>query len=294
MSQKEAPVVAVLGTGAMGRGIASRLAQTGHTVRAWNRTPANAQLDEVGITLCATPAAAAGDAAHVLLVLADDAAVEEVMSGLAGHLTADQLVLNLGTVSAGLIRRLASSAPIADVGMLGNANHARTGDLRLYLGCDPAQVERAQEVLTHLAKEVRHVGPLGTGMNLKLALNLLMGLEMQALAEVITLGETLGIDRRDLLDTVRGSGFSAPVMGFKSLRMASGRYSAPDFRLGLMAKDLQLAVQTADRALPMATAACQAHLDACAAGWADYDCAAIADALTRYPAPAPASSRAGG
>jgi len=291
MSQQEAPVVAVLGTGAMGRGIAGRLAETGHVVRAWNRTPAKAQLDEAGITACETPAAAVGGATHVLLVLADDAAVEEVMSGLAGHLTADQLVLNLGTVSADLVRRLATAGPIADVGMLGNANHARSGDLRFYLGCDPAQVKRAEEVLAHLAKEVRHVGPLGTGMNFKLALNLLMGLEMQALAEVITLGETLGIDRRELLDTVRGSGFSAPVMGFKSIRMASGRYSAPDFRLALMAKDLQLAIQAAGEALPMATAACQSHLDACAAGWADYDCAAIADALAHYPAPDPASPR---
>ena len=180
MTQQQAPVVAVLGTGAMGRGLASRPAQTGHMVRAWNRTPAKAQLGEPGITLCETPAAAVDHATHVLLVLADDAAVED------------------------------------------------------------AAVE---EVMS---------GPLGTGMNIKLTLNLLLGLEMQALAEVIALGETPGIDRSDLLDTVRGSGFSAPVMGFKSLRTA---------------------------------VACQAHLAACAAGWADYDCAVIADALTHDPVP---------
>jgi 3-hydroxyisobutyrate dehydrogenase-like beta-hydroxyacid dehydrogenase len=109
-----------------------------------------------------------------------------------------------------------------------------------------------------------------------------MGLEMQALAEAVTLGEGLGIQRSELLEIVRGGGFSAPVTGFKSTRMVARRYLEPDFRPSLMAKDLRVAVQAASengRDLPMAAAASAAHDRAWGNGWADLDCAAIADAL---------------
>jgi 3-hydroxyisobutyrate dehydrogenase len=274
--------VAVLGLGAMGQGIARRLAETGHPVRAWNRTPDRSRLDHPGITSFDSAKEAISGAPYVLLVLADDAALEQVLAELVGQVTDDQLLLNLGTVTAGTIRRLAEGLPLLDAGMLGNAMQARSGDLRFYLGGEDKLVGRAQEFLAVIGKEVRHVGPLGTGMNLKLALNLLMGLEMQALAEVVALGEGLGIPRSELLEIACGGGFGAPVMKFKSARMMAGRYLEPDFRLSLMAKDLRLAVQAAAenrRDLPMAAAASAAHDRACGNGWADLDCAAIADAL---------------
>jgi 3-hydroxyisobutyrate dehydrogenase-like beta-hydroxyacid dehydrogenase len=109
-----------------------------------------------------------------------------------------------------------------------------------------------------------------------------MGLEMQAPAETVTMGEGLGIQRSELLGIVRGGGFSAPVMGFKSTRMAARRYLEPDFPPRLMAKDLRVAVQAASengRDLAMAAAAGVAHDRARGNGLADLDCAAIADAL---------------
>ena len=111
---------------------------------------------------------------------------------------------------------------------------------------------------------------------------MLMGLEMQAAAEAVTLGEGLGIQRSELLEIVRGGGFSAPVMGLKSTRMVARRYLEPDFRLCLMAKDLRVAVQAASengRDLPMALAASAAHDRAWGDGRADLDCAAVAVAL---------------
>ena len=96
---------------------------------------------------------------------------------------------------------------------------------------------------------------------------MLMGLEMQAAAEAVTLGEGLGIQRSELLEIVRGGGFSAPVMGLKSTRMVARRYVEPDFRLCRMAEDLRVAVQAT------------AHHRARGNGRADLDCAAIADAL---------------
>ncbi|MFB4304026.1 NAD(P)-dependent oxidoreductase [Actinomadura sp. NTSP31] len=276
---------AVLGTGAMGSGIAVRLAEAGRAVRTWNRTAGRADVGHPGAEPCETPEKALAGADHVLLVLSDDRALREVVGVVAGAVAgADRppLVLALGTVASATVRDLASRVPLLDVGMLGNPAHARTGDLRLYVGGDADRVEQARPLLDDLGKDVRHVGPLGAGMDLKLALNLLMGLEMQALAEAAALAGRLGLDRRTVLEIIGGSGFASPVMRFKGARMAAGRYGDPDFRLALMTKDLGLAAAAADAAgppLPMTGAALRSHEAACADGWGDHDCAAIAAAL---------------
>jgi 3-hydroxyisobutyrate dehydrogenase len=298
--------VAVLGLGAMGLPIALRLAECGHETRAWNRTPGRADLAGSAVRRCATVAEATADAEFVLTVVADDAALRSVLAQVLDPGVPGVTVLNLGTVSSATVRELAALAAehkvdLVDAGMLGNAVHAGTGELRFYLGGDDEQVALVRGLLGDLGKEITHVGPLGAGMDLKLVLNLVMGLEMQALGEATALGESLGLSRRTVLDTISGSGFGAPVMRFKSRRMIAGRYGGPDFRLALMTKDLDLAVAAANGAvdgvldgatggevaLPMSTAARDAHRSAVAAGWGEQDCAAIADALAGGPATEP-------
>jgi 3-hydroxyisobutyrate dehydrogenase len=284
--------VAVLGLGAMGLPIARRLAERGHDVRGWNRTPRRADLAGSAVIDCGSVAAAVSGAELVLAVLADDAALRAVFPAVLAAAAPCQIVLNLGTVSSATVRELAGAAAtrqveLVDVGMLGNATHAGSGELRCYVGGDSPRVGQVLELLADLGKEVTHVGPLGAGMDFKLVLNLMMGLEMQALAEVATLGESLGLSRRTVLDAVSDSGFGAPVMRFKAKRMIAGRYGQPDFRLALMAKDLDLAVRAlSGTALPMSEAARNAHRSAVAAGWGEQDCAAIADALGSAGPPA--------
>lgn len=170
--------------------------------------------------------------------------------------------------------------------MLGNREHARSGDLRLFVGGEERVFTSGRPLLELLGKEVVHLGELGSGMRMKLLLNLLMGIEVQALAEAVELAAATGLDRKLVLGTIAGSGFASPVMAFKSKRLAAGRFDKPDFRLSLMAKDLLLAADQAAAAglrLPLVAAAAQTHVRATDQGHGDEDCVAVAHALTPKP-----------
>ncbi|GLZ42036.1 NAD(P)-dependent oxidoreductase [Actinokineospora sp. NBRC 105648] len=275
--------VGVVGLGTMGGGMAARLADTGARLRLHNRTAGRAAglAGRPRVTEVATPAEAALGAHLVLVSVADDDALAEVVTGPEGVSAADPpLVVNATTVSPEVVRALGERVPLLDAGVLGNGEHARSGQLRWYVGGDAALLDRARPVLDALGRQVLHLGPAGTGMALKIALNLLMGIEMQALAEVAALAEGAGLDRTTTLDAVAESGFAAPVMRYKAARMARRSYDRPDFRLRLMAKDLALAAAQMDAAglvLPVTRAAADTHASAAGTDLADQDCAAIAE-----------------
>lgn len=279
--------VAVIGLGTMGAAMAHRLADTGCSLRVFNRSPQRAQqfADERKAVAAATPAAAADGADVVLVSVADDDALRQVLRGPAGvaaAAVAPRLVINTSTVAAATLNDLADYLPLIAAGILGNAIHARQGQLRWYVGGPAELADLAIPVVQALAQQILRFDAPASGMHLKIAMNLLMGLEMQALAEVVRLGESAGLPRDLLLDAVSQSGFAAPVMRFKARRMATDHYGDPDFRLRLMAKDLSLAVAQAARTgtdLPMTRVAADTHADATAAGYGDADCAAILQSL---------------
>lgn len=268
--------IGVIGLGAMGGGMAQRLLDRGHDLRVWNRSPERAEA--FGARATATPREAAAGASVVLVSVADGEALRRVTLGPDGALAGladDAVLVNTSTVDPAEVHALAGAdRHVVDAGVLGNLDHARDGELRVYAGGAPEAFARCRAVLDDLGTEVLHVGALGAGMELKLVLNLVMGLEMQALAEATAFGSSRGLDRTLLLQVIAGSGFASPVMRFKTRRMVAGRYGEPDFRLRLMAKDLGL-VDDAGVALPMTEAARASHDEAVAAGLGDLDCAAI-------------------
>jgi 3-hydroxyisobutyrate dehydrogenase len=282
-----APRVAVCGLGVMGGGLARRLVATGADVHVWNRTPARAaELGGLGAQVHTTPAAAAAHADVVILSLADDHALADVLFGQGGVLADgpyDGTLLCASTVAPAQVLELdGKAAAVLDVGLLGNGKHALDGELRVYVGGDELLLSRVQPVLDRIAKQVVHAGGLGSGMRLKLLMNLLMGIEMQAMAEAVALGAAGGLDRGLVLDAISVSGYASPVMSFKARRMAANRYTDPDFRLTLMAKDLRLAVADATEAglsAPVTAAAATTHAEAVEAGFGEADCAAIVEVL---------------
>jgi 3-hydroxyisobutyrate dehydrogenase-like beta-hydroxyacid dehydrogenase len=279
--------ITVVGLGAMGGGMARALLAAGHSVTVHNRTPGKARpLAEAGATVADGYAAAAEKADVVLLSLADETAVEEVLFGaLADHLRPGQLVVDTSTVSPEFARTAGSR--MAQRGLcrveacvIGNPAMAAAGQLRVYTAGDAAGVEAAGPVLNSLSQSVVHLGAAGRASSLKLAFNLLLGVQTAGLAEMVRLAEAAGLDRAQVLDAVEGSGWRSPVLTFRGRFMRDGSYAPAGFRSALMLKDLQLAQREAAAhgvALPVTTRVAERFTEVVEAGHGDEDAAVIVE-----------------
>ena len=296
--------VGIIGLGSMGAGMASRLLESGYRVVAWNRTAAKREaLASKGAVPAPTPAAVAGQCETVLVSVADQDAVTEVLfgkDGAAGSLRPGSVLIETSTVSpefaAGLAARLGAAGHLSvEARLLGNAKHAASGELRVMAGGPKETFEQVQPLLAVLGKEVTHVGDTGSAATMKLVLNMLMGIEMQALAEAILLGERAGLPRQAVIQAIAASGFSSPVMRFKCGVMGRGAFTPADFRLALMHKDMGLVRAEAERlgvSLASASASHEVLAGAVEQGMGELDCAAVLPFLAgqaRQPAAGPAA-----
>ena len=279
--------IGVIGLGTMGGGMAHRLLDEGLAIAVCNRTAdRRAPLEAAGAWGAATPAELAGRVDTVLLSLADQAAVEAVLFGADGvveSLPAGGVVVNTSTVAPSFARSLAgrlaqSGHRVLDACVVGNGEHARQGELRFLVGGEPDALEAVRPVLDALGKEIAHLGPHGRGASMKVLLNMVMGIEMQALAEAAALGVKAGLPAEAVLRTIAGSGFGSPVMRFKAGVMTRRAFGRPDFRLALMRKDLALArAEAQELGVPLAAAEGTYSVLTAAVqqGMGDLDCAAV-------------------
>jgi 3-hydroxyisobutyrate dehydrogenase len=285
-------VIGFLGLGSMGAGMAGRLLDAGFEVVVHNRTAAKAEaLAERGAKVASSPAEAARSADVLLLSLATSDVVESQLFGPSGALSSgeDLLIADMSTVSPDAARALAARVSaeghrILDACVLGNARHAESGELRFMIGGEADDVAEVRPVLEPLAKEIAHLGDHGMGATAKVAMNLLMGVQMQALAEAVVFGERSGLPRDVLIRMIAASGYSSPVMKFKSGVMARRAFEPADFRLSLMRKDLVLALADAHRLgvpMPATQASYEVLTSAVNAGLGELDCAAILSEVER-------------
>jgi 3-hydroxyisobutyrate dehydrogenase len=281
------PQVGMVGLGTMGGGMVARLLKQGVAAAVHNRTLAKAApLEKDGAIVMRTPAEVAENVDTVVLSLADQSAVETVLfgpDGVVGALRPGAVVVDTSTVAPAFARATAERVAeagheILDACILGNGNHARSGELRFMVGGALPVFQRVEPLLTLMGKEVTHLGDHGRGASMKILLNLLMGIEMQALAEAVVFGERSGLPRDVVLRTIAASGFSSPVMKFKCGVMGRRAFDPADFRLSLMRKDLGLVRSEAqDLGIPMAaTEGAYAMLTAAnQRGFGDQDVAAV-------------------
>ena len=283
------PTVALLGLGLMGRPMALNVAKAGFPLAVWNRTRARA--DELagaagaGVRVAAT-AAEAAQADVVLTIVSDPPALEEVMFGPSGVLSGlrrGALLIDSSTVSPALARKVAAAcaekgAQFLDAPVTGGTWGAEKGELVFMIGGEAAAYERALPVLSAMGKRFFHLGPHGAGQTIKLAMNAILALQVQAFAEAAALVQSAGLDGAKLFEVLQSSMARNPVLDVKGPLILKGEF-APSFPLRLMNKDLGLALELARETgvnLPATTAARQTYDAVKRAATDDADYAAVA------------------
>lgn len=242
--------VAIVGTGRMGSAMARALTRAGIDVIASNRTPerARALAAETGCRVAPTPAEAVAAADVAITMLADDAAVRTVFTGPDGLVEgarAGMVLVDMSTVMPDTIRSVAEAVRATGAGLLdapvsGSVSLAEAGQLTLMVGGEATDLERARPALEPLARTIVHLGPLGTGAAMKLAVNtLIFGLN-GAVAEGLVLAEAAGIDRALAYDVLAASAAGAPFVGYKRAAFVEPDATPVAFSLALAEKDLRL------------------------------------------------------
>jgi 3-hydroxyisobutyrate dehydrogenase/2-hydroxy-3-oxopropionate reductase len=284
--------VAVIGTGRMGGAMAARLAGAGHPVILYNRTRerADAAAAETGGTVAGTPGEAAAAAGTVLVSLADDAAVTAVYhGGLVDALRPGAVVLEMSTVAPGTVRELARlvarrGATLLDAPVSGSVPVVRRGELTVLAGGDRAALDRVRPVLDSVARTVLHLGGVGAGATMKLAVNSVVHALNQAVAEALVLAERAGVERAAAYQVFANSAAAAPYVQYKKEAFLHPESAPVAFALDLVAKDLDLITDLAGEVgarMDLAAAARAVVDEALAAGMGGRDLSAIADLLRR-------------
>ncbi len=279
--------VGVAGLGQMGHAMSHRLLDSGFTVVVWNRTAAKAEdLMERGAQLAKSPCELAVLADVILVSLADDHAVSEVLFGEEGMAWAESVsevvIFEMSTTSPSAIRSAQlriGEGPlrIVDTSVLGSPFHARSGELRVFVGAENIPKD-TEEVLSSIGGETTLMGFTGAAKIVKLLLNLTLGTQLAAMAEAAVLGEKLGLDRDLVFDALGRGGYTSPAMVFRCELMKKRRYTPAAFQLSLMSKDLLLACKEAHRAgvrMPMAASASKLLQHSVADGLGAQDAAAV-------------------
>jgi 3-hydroxyisobutyrate dehydrogenase-like beta-hydroxyacid dehydrogenase len=280
----------------MGSRLARRLHAGGWNVRAWNRNPQPAaEIKEEGIAVATSLGSLVAHSDVILSSLANDAAVHSVYfeeRGVFSTAEPGTVILEMSTISPKLSRRMHEEARRAGVNLLdvaisGSTPAVEAGTVTLLAGGDPKTFEQCVPVFESIAGQWFRIGPGSSGVQMKLVVNLLLGLDMQAVAEAVSLGEHLQIDRNILLDVLAKTAVIAPAMVGKIRKIKDGDYS-PEFPLRLMSKDMDLVMDAARAAgvdLPAASVA-QSVLGSNVSSSGDLDLSAIAPLLMNEEAKA--------
>jgi 3-hydroxyisobutyrate dehydrogenase-like beta-hydroxyacid dehydrogenase len=295
--------IGFVGLGAMGGRVAGRLLDAGHPVYGTNRTKAKAApLVERGLVWCDSPREVAEAATVVFSMVTDDAALEAIASGpdgmLAG-LSAGKIWVDMSTVSpeasASLAKRARALGPtLLDAPVSGSVREAEGGRLTIMVGGDGGAFAAVEPLLRELGQVVRHIGPNGQGLRLKLAINISLAAQMLAFSEGVLLAERGGIARELAVEVMAESSIGSPLLRGR----ASLVLDLPDdawFDVELAHKDIRLALATGRRdrvPLPMAGLTDDWLTTAASLGYGHRDIAALYAVLAHCAAtgPEPADS----
>jgi 3-hydroxyisobutyrate dehydrogenase-like beta-hydroxyacid dehydrogenase len=265
------PSVGFIGLGLMGKPMSLNLLKAGYTVTVWNRTASRAEeVVAAGGTLAKSAREVAASCDVLITIVSDPPALEEVLWGANGRdgalsaLKSGAIYMDSSTVSPELARKIATECAKQNVRFLdapvtGGDWGAKKGELLFMIGGDAETIREAEPLLGVMGKKWFHLGPNGAGQTIKLAMNAILALQVEALAEAMALVSAAGLHPENWVEVLQSSMARSGVLDIKSQNLLKGDYT-PSFPLRLMLKDVDLAMDLAKQVgvtLP-ATAAAQA------------------------------------
>ena len=279
--------IGIAGTGRMGSAIAGRLIGLGHTLTVWNRTPEKTKAAlAAGAKLAASPAELASCSEVIITILTNAAAIDAVYYGEHGLLAGDvkgKLFIEMSTVRPETERALAEwvakkHAQLVECPVGGTVGPAKEGKLFGLVGAEAQALDRARPLLAEMCRRVEHVGPVGAGATMKLAINLPLIVFWQAFGEAVALTKPLGMSPERLIEIFSDTSGAATVLKNRGAAVAkalAGEDTGPAaFDLDAMRKDLRTMLDEADGLgveLPAAARVLEAFDRAAAAGQGGID-----------------------
>jgi 3-hydroxyisobutyrate dehydrogenase len=270
--------IGIAGLGRMGAAIADRLLKLGHEVTVWNRTAAKTKpFADAGAKVAATPAEVASNSELVMTILTDAAAIDAMYRGKDGLLEGaviGKLFVEMSTVRPEVERELAKSvrakgAFMIDCPVGGTVGPARDGKLLGFAGGSEFDVARARPVLDQLCRRVDHVGAVGAGAAMKLAINLPLSVYWQAFGEALALCKPLGIDPAKLMEIFSETSGGPNVLKGRGPSLATALKGTPPnpvtFDVDSIRKDLRTMIEegrSLGRDMPLTTRALECYDEA--------------------------------
>jgi len=260
--------VGVIGLGAMGAGIVARLLAAGHVVAGWNRTRERAEpLIGAGMQWAESPRRVAERSAVVFSIVTDADAVREVALGPMGviaGLSNDGIYLDMSTIAPDSSRAVAAEFYRAGLTMLdapisGSTITLAAGKASIMVGGDRQAFEQVRSVLLDIGQKATYIGGSGLAVQMKLAINLVLMVEVIAFGEGVALAEKGGVARQVAVEAMLNSVAASPVLGYRGPFILEGNMpEVPLADVNLQQKDMLLVLEQGRRLgspVPLAAAA---------------------------------------
>ena len=283
--------IGVAGLGRMGSAIAARLIEAGHEVTVWNRSADKVKpLAAAGAKTAASPAELATQVETIVTILTNRDAIAAVYEGPTGVLAGTingKLVIDMSTVQpeteVALAEKVrAKGAVFVECPVGGTVGPARDGKLLGVAGGTAEDFARAKPLLTQMCRRVEHVGPVGAGSSMKLALNLPLMVYYQAMGEAYVLCRHLGLDPKWLMEFMSDTSGGPNVLKARGPKiaeaLAGGDGGPPAFDVDSIRKDLATMVaegKTRGASLPLAERTLAIYDEAAKDGWGKRDGASL-------------------
>ena len=240
--------ISYLGLGTMGSGMASNLLKAGYKLTVWNRNPEKCEpFARKGARVADTPADAVRDVDLIMYSLSNEQAIEDVVFGAEGILSGikeGQIAMDMSTVlPATSLREQKAYAKrgvdFLDTPVFGSKQESANAKLWIMAAGNKAIFEKVRPVLEHLGQTVHYFGKNGNAVAMKLVGNLIVALEMEALAEGLVLAQKAGLDLNTVMEVVKVADFRSPLLVSNGQNILK-RDFAPSFTLKLMLKDANI------------------------------------------------------